>query len=248
MRAIEIFAMSGVLVQLVPGCVQEDMDSASEPVNEREYTWGYTDDLPPGEETSGAESPVEGAGAGPCADIRAADPFSGDGDYAVVVAGRSLVVTCVDMATSPKEYLTLPNTEDANYSEYGTGQNTSSPAVRTQYTRVRLHPADLTVDITDRRFSASNGGWAQFGASYHYAWNYAHAADCHSVGSHTGRANIDLTGTPFAVAADQFVVLSTVPNGTITYSADDKVVDLTGGGYCGDTLPANFRLQLRWAD
>ncbi|MCY1010799.1 GON domain-containing protein [Nannocystis pusilla] len=190
----------------------------------------------------------EGSWPESCAEIRDIDASNGDGEYLIEIEGHEVVVTCVDMASTPKEYLTLPNTGSANYSAYGTGQNTSTPAVRTEYTKVRLNPVDLTVDITDKRFSTSNGKWAQFGWSYHYEWDYAHAADCRSPWSQTGRANVDLTGTPFAVEQDQFVVWGSEPAGTVTYSAGDQVVELTGGGYCGDHRPEGTQLQLRWAD
>ena len=45
--------------------------------------------------------------------------------------------------------------------------------------------------------------------------------------------NIDLTGTPFYVAADEFSVYGYGACGTMEYSSGDQVVDLTGGGYCG---------------
>lgn len=242
MRAVKFLVMSGVCAQLCGGCV-DDGDPAADLVDERGYTSSSE-----GSSSEGGEPPDEGP-AGPCRELRDADPYNVDGDYEIVVDGHSMIVTCVDMHASPKEYLTLTNIDgDANASAYGTGQNTSSPAVKTQYTKVRFDASDLTVDVTDRRFSASNGGWAEFGWSYHYSWNYAHAADCHSDWSHTGRANIDLTGTPFAVERDQFVVSGYNPAGTTTFSAGDQVVELTGGGYCGDNAPESFRLQLKWAE
>jgi hypothetical protein len=52
-----------------------------------------------------------------------------------------------------------------------------------------------------------------------------------------GGANIDLTGTPFEVAPDQFVAKGYLPNGTIQYSSGNQVVNVTGGGNCGWTGP-----------
>jgi hypothetical protein len=47
--------------------------------------------------------------------------------------------------------------------------------------------------------------------------------------------NIDLTGTPFAVVTGQFVQGGTDNSGSATYSSGNRVVALTGGGYCGWT-------------
>ena len=51
----------------------------------------------------------------------------------------------------------------------------------------------------------------------------------------SGVANIDLTGTPFAVATGEFLQGGFASSGSSTYSSNKRVVNLTGGGYCGWT-------------
>ena len=59
-----------------------------------------------------------------------------------------------------------------------------------------------------------------------------------------GLANVDLRGTAFAVAPEQFVPEGETPEGEATYSDDNQVVDLTGGGHCGWMHPIGYELQL----
>src|SRR6201995_27322 len=89
-----------------------------------------------------------------CADIAAANPSAIDGNYTIYPSGETLPVYCADMSSAPEEYLTLQNTNNANYS---TDVDSSDSEVRTDYTKVRLDPASLQVDITDSRFSTTSG-------------------------------------------------------------------------------------------
>jgi hypothetical protein len=63
---------------------------------------------------------------------------------------------------------------------------------------------------------------------------YGVAASCDS--SPSGLANIDLTGTSFSVAPAEFLQQGAGGTGTSVYSAGNRVVNLTGGGYCGWTM------------
>jgi hypothetical protein len=74
--------------------------------------------------------------------------------------------------------------------------------------------------------------------------DYASAGDCRGGWSQTGTANVDVRGTPFTIARDQFVVEGYLPAGSTVFSENDQVVDLTGGGYCGGNSAANHSLQL----
>ena len=51
-------------------------------------------------------------------------------------------------------------------------------------------------------------------------------------GSASGLANIDLTGTPFAVV-DPFKTGGSVPHGVVTVSNAGQTLAVTGGGDCG---------------
>jgi hypothetical protein len=100
------------------------------------------------------------------------------------------------------------------------------------------------VDTTDTTFSTSTG-YKSFGPNTFYSNSFADAGDCRGNGSQTGTANVDLTGTAFTVAAGQFSAQGWAAAGTATYSSGNQVVNLTGGGYCGDeAVAAGTRLQL----
>jgi hypothetical protein len=184
--------------------------------------------------------------AASCAEVKAANPAAGDGEYTLSVGGRSILVHCANMAGTPADYLTLLRSGGgANVSAYGPGQN--SPGLTSAYSKVRFHPDTLSIDWHDTTFAASQG-WAQFGQGYAYTVGLGEAADCAGGFSQGGTANVDLRGTPFAVAASQFVTDGWQAAGSASYSAANQVVSLTGGGYCGWTAPTTSSLQLTWRD
>jgi hypothetical protein len=138
---------------------------------------------------------------------------------------------CRNMATSPAEYLPLQNvSSSANFSQYTAGGAVSGTNVRTSYTKIRIDPSSLLVDISDQTFSTSTGELIHGGESV-TSMPYGVGMSCDA--SPSGIGNIDLTGTPFAVAADEFEVGGAGSSGSATYSSDNRVVNLSGGGYCG---------------
>lgn len=168
-----------------------------------------------------------------CAGIAAANPSASDGNYTIYPNGETVTVYCADTSSAPKDYLALENTTNANYS---TDHDNSGGVVRTNFTKVRLDPATLRVDIGDSRFSSTSGH-----INYNNRYgpeDYAVASDCIWYGSQAGTANIDLTGTPFNVN-DTFVPQGYGQAGSSTFSDSNQVVDLTGGGYCGDNEPSD---------
>ena len=165
-----------------------------------------------------------------CQDILDANPTAGDGDYVIRPNGQMFSVYCHDMAGTPKEYLTLENTGGgSNFSQMTAGGDIYSTLV-TGYTKVRLDPDSLLVDINDRTFSATTGTpdnpWGTA------ALDYATAMGCAAPGSQTGVGNIDLVGTPFAVNST-FTAKGYLAAGSAAFSTGGQVVDLQGGGYCG---------------
>jgi hypothetical protein len=164
-----------------------------------------------------------------CGLVRLLNPTAPDGLYPFTVAGNPVDLYCYDMAGNPRDFLPLTQTgAGKNFSSYDNdGQITS-------YTKVRFHPDTLIVDLTDATFSTSQNGGPT---------SYAYAGSCDDLGSQAGSANVDLTGTPFAMAApDQFSLQGYYPGGTTTYGViggDYKSVDLTGGGYCGANATAD---------
>jgi hypothetical protein len=172
-----------------------------------------------------------------CTNIRAADPDAPDGEYVIHPNGMEFTVYCHDMADEPCEYLTLNNTgPNINFGQYTAGGASSGSNVRTVYEKVGIDPETLLVNIGDQTFASSTGSlW--HGSTQVTSMPYGVAADCRGSGSNTGVANIDLRGTPFAVD-DPFCVGGYNPAGSATFSYDDQVVDLRGGGYCGWITPA----------
>lgn len=155
----------------------------------------------------------------------------GNGDVTLYINGDP-VKPWQAYCANHKEYLTLPAGAAANYAQY-----TKSPtSVRTSYTRIRLDPLTLLVDISDETFSTSTGS-LMHGTTLVTSMPYGVAMDCAGNNQNTGVANIDLSGTPFAVS-DPFELGGSHPDGTTTKSNLDRVVALTGGGNCGWNAPA----------
>jgi hypothetical protein len=90
----------------------------------------------------------------------------------------------------------------------------------------------------------ANGQATSTGELYHSGTElvtsmpYAIAMAC-ALGA-PGQANIDLRGTPFAVAPDEFMQGGYYASGTSDYSENHQVVNLTGDGYCGWTNPQPY--------
>ncbi|RJS25664.1 hypothetical protein DRW03_04045 [Corallococcus sp. H22C18031201] len=170
-----------------------------------------------------------------CAERHAADPAQPDGDSVLYVGSdpqKRWTAYCVDMAGTPKEYLTLQNTTNANFSQYTAGGASPGTNLRTSFAKVRIDPVTLQIDPGDRTFATSTGSVAHSQTTI-ASLPYGAAMDCLTSGSTAGVANLDFTGLPFVAAPDQFAVNGFQSNGTTTYGGGGRTVDLTGGGYCG---------------
>jgi GON domain-containing protein len=167
-----------------------------------------------------------------CLDIQIASPGAPDGTYLIFPSGQPFQVYCKGMATSsPAEYLTLAQTgAGQNYSQYTAGGYSPGTSVVTSYTKVRLDPATLLVNIADQTFSSSTGSLYHTGVIPVTSMPYGTAMSCDWTAS--GVANIDLRGTPFKVI-DPFEVGGYGQSGTTNKTNSDQVVSLTGGGACG---------------
>ncbi|WNG23763.1 hypothetical protein F0U62_06775 [Cystobacter fuscus] len=187
--------------------------------------------------------PGIGHAASTCAEVRAQNPFAGDGTYTISVGNQPVDVYCHDMAGTPREYLTLPKTgSTTNYAHYGQSPNTSAGGLKSWYTKARFDPATLALNLGDTTFSTSEG-WVRYGTNYVYSQGLGGAADCAAPHSQTGRGNIDLTGTPFDIVPNQFQLNGYLPAGSATPSGS-QIVNLAAGGYCGAIGTADGRLQL----
>ncbi|HSV66887.1 MAG TPA: GON domain-containing protein [Mycobacteriales bacterium] len=199
-------------------------------------------------------------GPASCADIKASNPAATDGAYSILAGGlggligglgQLLPVYCTDMAGEPKAYLSLPNTGPGhNYSQYLAGGASRGTTVVTSYSAIRFDPVPVSyfpltfrANIADQTFSRSTGQLCHSSGppcpgNVVTSMPYGVAFDCISPGSSAGRANIDLTGTPFYVV-DTFVVRSFRGSGKATFNSPQNV-DLAGGGYCGWIAPADI--------
>jgi len=183
-----------------------------------------------------------------CAMLKVQQPRVEDGPQTIYLQGNTAVTLyCHNMGTTPQEYLTLPATANgANYSliSYPEG------AIITQYEKVRLNPSSLIVDPTDMTFATLAEGLAGYSAitgeqleTYPVTTSdFAVATGCNrnQPDAPLGRANIDLTGTPFVLSPD---ITFTSFGGEITeliseVSAEGKVVNLAVNGRCGIIQPA----------
>lgn len=172
-----------------------------------------------------------------CAGVLAADPTADDGNYTLYVGGdpqKSWDAFCADMQATggPHEYLSLVNVlGDHNFSSYTAGGSSPGTTVKTSYIRLRIDPATLVVQIGDQRFATSSGSLSHSGAGPVTSMPYGVAMSCSGT---SGRANLDLRGTGFAID-DTFAAGGSYFDVLINTSIDpDKqFVDLRGGGLCG---------------
>ncbi len=198
---------------------------------------------------------------GSCQDILDDNPNATDGEYTIFPSNQVFKVYCDNMGGTPQEYLTLINTGgDFNFGQYTAGGFSYGTNVRTSYTKVRLDPATLIVDINDDAFATSTGSVSHNSGSTVSMMPYGTAADCRVAPSSSGIANIDLTGTSFAVN-DSFTIAGWSPAGSVNgdyHSAvhanpipaipvtNEQVVGLTGGGECGGTSVTGGSLNLQF--
>lgn len=182
-----------------------------------------------------------------CADIQASDPLASDGEYTFFL-NRNLAyptnIYCHNMAGNPKEYLTLNNTgENANFA------STAYPGEEliTRYAKVRIDLHHLTLDPTDRTF-ATVSGTVPFYSRVPYN-DYGRAVGCNEAqpGAAFGRANIDLTGTNFALDESvTFTLNGAEAEGSgAQISQARQLVQLEAGGRCGWVAP-DGALQLNY--
>jgi len=174
---------------------------------------------------------------GTCQDIHHQNPLAKDGNYILYNNGNLFTVFCYDMTGTPREYINLAMTgAGQNFSQYTAGGASPGTNVRTTFTRLRIDPATLTVDIGDLTFATSTGSLMQGGTAV-TSMPYGAAMSCASPQTANGVGNIDLRDTPFKVD-NTFAVAGYQATGTATVGSDDQVVNLSGGGYCGWITPS----------
>jgi hypothetical protein len=183
-----------------------------------------------------------------CQEVLYEHPDARDGEFVLKCpeSNVALSIWCHDMAGgSPKEYLSLPF--ENNYAEYLCGpqcksRHPTSTTVTTTYTKVRINPCNLTVDIQDRTFSTSSGSITHGTAVINTA-PFGVAASCEDSGGeeNPGKAMINLEGSPLAIASG-WQHQGTSSYGTVTYDRERMAATILGGGYCGDNAPIGFHV------
>lgn len=166
-----------------------------------------------------------------------------------VVSGAQLSVAMEShlyIETSGETYLVLPG-DGANFSSsYGWKGGVTS---KTIWEKVRFDPETLQVHTGDFKYASvqvdragdrggndpNAAGILEVGPG---KWTpYATCLDCSAPQSERATARIDLRGTPYKVPPDAFAHSGYLSAGTWTYSEDDQVVEIAGGGYCGWAAP-----------
>jgi GON domain len=174
-----------------------------------------------------------------CQEIHNHNHHARDGKYTLYDNGYIFTVYCDDMKGNPQAYINLAETgTDANYSQYTAGGASPGTNVRTTFTKLRIDPATLTVDIGNLTFASSTGRVNHSNSgNIVTSMPYGVAMSCAAPQDAIGTGNINLRGTPFAVASS-FTVAGFEPAGSAFFSPDNQVVNLRGGGYCGWITPS----------
>jgi hypothetical protein len=178
-----------------------------------------------------------------CADARARGAAD-DGPQRIDPDGagplRPFEVHCAGMREgAPRAYVTLVHPESNVTTYVWTGGPCACPDLNRRFARVRIDPRDMTLDATDGAFATYDRALdceakdrSHCGERVDLAWGGA--GSCRARGDASGRASIDLRGTPFALADDAaFVPSGFAAAGRATIGADRRTATLEGGGLCG---------------
>jgi hypothetical protein len=162
-----------------------------------------------------------------CQSIRSADPTAGDSDYWIGSSGKNFLAYCYDMAGTPKEYVTVDpgNNYSLMMDEFGA-------TLRTRFSRVRVDPGNLNVDIADT-FSDSTGVARTRGGAEFTSMPYASASSCKD--GVAAQSKVDISGTPFALHG-AFHVWGCNDSGDYPYDNQQRVT-LNVEDACGHIYP-----------
>lgn len=190
-----------------------------------------------------------------CADIALAQAGAQDGQFTLHVAGDSAkpwTAYCADMATTPVEYLDLVNTWfGQNMATFPTNGAIGGTTVATSYSKLRIDPITLEVDIDDMRFAQTQGAHPVPGSSATAtSVSFGVAINCNDF--FDAGANINLGGTAFRYDG-AFAV-----SAQVTADSAHQVFEIIAKGNCGfngpgamTAMPLNShtggRMQLTYA-
>jgi len=170
-----------------------------------------------------------------CADIQNSDPSSEDGEYTITRktdgVSRDINIYCHNMDSNPKEFLTLT---ELNYSQFKAGGLYPGTTVVTTFTKIRLDIATLKADINDHTFSTSVGKINNDGIKDYMPFGLAYS--CIKKYEAHGKAEINLSGTPFKVISE-FEVGGSKGVGSAVYNSASNLWNISGGGWCAWCIP-----------
>ena len=189
-----------------------------------------------------------------CADIKEQFLYATDGIYTLHLErapNAPFQIFCRDMNSTPREYLSLVNTGGSfNYSMIAEGGWWHGTNVYSRFQMLRVDPETLVVNLGDLTYAVSTGSVSRYdsGADGYISLTsraYAYASTCKFTSDGLASANVDLRGTPFRLDDSVgFRLWGHVPAGSTSISNDRQIVNLTGGGACGDNAPATpFKLK-----
>lgn len=190
----------------------------------------------PGAEDPGVDAgPAQIANPATCSELQHNDPSLPDAEYTLFVrneASKPWRARCEGMSgDAPREFLPLKRTGgNDNFSEVVAHGATES-RIRTSYSKVRIDPVMMRIDVGDRTHATSTGSATVAGqvitgvalgvSAYCFE---APVAPFLSIEDRRAVGNIDLGGTGFALD-DGFCVFNSL-NGTAELSSDKSRIDL----------------------
>lgn len=215
--------------------------SSGEPADSTGSSTGTTGEslAESGGSTTGGSTTGEVSYPESCAALAQQQPNAVAGEHDLFVDGNPSMpwsAYCVDLDSTPRTYLTLGAAPGANFSQYTAGGASQGTDVRTTFTRVRINPGTLKVDTADKTFSMSTGSLMHSGTNIVTSMPYATAMSCIGNLDSGGVARIDLSGTPFVVD-QEFCFEGAASSGTAVEFDDGRVVEISGGGFCGWGAP-----------
>jgi hypothetical protein len=191
------------------------------------------------------------------AEIKLRNPAAQDGLYAIDGDGPGpnppFVVYCHGMDGNPKEFVELAQVgEDVNFSEMDAGGAWEGTDVFTHFSKLRINPQTLVIQRDDYTFSVSRGGANDLHPDISIIrLPYCGGGYCNGFFCTSGRGNVNLRGTPFALDDSvTFQVAGWEPSGTFSISPDHQVVDMQGSNLLAVVRPVGllqFKLD-HWAD
>lgn len=173
-----------------------------------------------------------------CMDAGNGGPVA-DGEYTLYIGGdedKPWKAYC----HGGDEFLTV--NDYTNFGRYVAGGHAVGTDVETTYTKLRIDPQTLTIDISDQTFATSVGTLDRrtdhitsmpVGVAMACAWSAAHST-----------ANIDLLNTPFRIVS-QFAVQGTgfgpsAPGGGASLDRNGQWLETWAYGECGYVAPVGM--------